>query len=111
MTLEWPIVLKTAAGGGLSVLVLSMALTVVRLARGPVSADRIVALDLLSVLIVGFVALYAVFSRQAAYLDVAAAYALVAFLGTVAFARFMERSAAAQRRKREKATLLEVDRE
>ena len=56
------------------------------------------------VLIVGFVALYAVFSRQAAYLDVAAAYALVAFLGTAAFARFLERSAAVHRAKRKKPT-------
>ena len=110
MTPEWPAVLKMAAGGGLFALVFSMALAVVRLVRGPVSADRIVALDLLSVLVVGFVALYAVFSGQAAYLDVAAAYALVAFLGTVAFARFLERAAAAQRRKRKKPTL-EVNRE
>lgn len=110
MTLEWPLALNIAAGGGLLTLVFSMALTAYRLARGPASADRIIALDLLSVLIVGFVALYAVFSGQAAYLDVAAAYALVAFLGTVAFARFLERSRAVHRRRRHKETT-EVDRE
>ena len=110
MTLEWPMALRIAAGGGLFAIVFSMALAAFRLLRGPISADRIVALDLLSVLIVAFVALYSLFSGQAAYLDVAAAYALVAFLGTVAFARFLERAAAAQRRKRKKPTL-EVNRE
>jgi multicomponent Na+:H+ antiporter subunit F len=102
--------LRIAAGGGLFAIVFSMALAAFRLVRGPISADRIVALDLLSVLIVAFVALYSLFSGQAAYLDVAAAYALVAFLGTVAFARFLERSAAAHRRRQDRAAQ-GVDRE
>jgi len=65
--------------------------------RGPRHADRIVALDLLSMLVLAWVALYAVFSGEAAFLDVVIAYALVAFLGTVAFARYLERSQYIQR--------------
>ena len=72
----------------------AMVLTLLRLVRGPSLADRVVALDLLSILAVAFCALFALFSVQTAYLDVAIALALVAFLTTVAFARFVERRAA-----------------
>ncbi len=81
-----------AARVGLFILTLSIILVIYRLVRGPKSADRIIALDLLSVLVVALVAIYAIISRTAVYLDVAIAYALVAFLGTVAFARYLERS-------------------
>lgn len=79
---------------GLVILTLSMALVLFRLIRGTRGADRIIALDLLSILVVAFVALYAVFSGDAVYLDIVIAYALVAFLGTVAFARYIERAKA-----------------
>ena len=69
----------------------SIALAVVRLVRGPSLPDRVVALDLITILAVAFCALFAVASGEAAYLDVAIALALVAFLATVAFARFAER--------------------
>jgi multicomponent Na+:H+ antiporter subunit F len=84
--------IETAARLGMYIIVISMMLVVYRIARGPKSADRIIALDLLSVLVVAFVALYAIFSGKVAFLDVAIAYALIAFLGTVAFARYLERS-------------------
>jgi multicomponent Na+:H+ antiporter subunit F len=69
----------------------SMVLTSIRLARGPSLPDRVVALDLLTVLAVAFSAVFAVSSRESAFLDVAIALALVAFLATVALARFAER--------------------
>ncbi|WP_205944653.1 monovalent cation/H+ antiporter complex subunit F [Pelagibius litoralis] len=69
----------------------AMVLAFLRLARGPSLPDRVVALDLITVLAVAFCALFAVSSGQAAFLDVAIALALVAFLATIAFARFAER--------------------
>lgn len=76
----------------LALLIVSMALAFIRLVRGPQAADRVVALDLISVLIVAFLAAYAVHAGDTSFLDVAIAYALVAFLGTVALARFLLRS-------------------
>lgn len=73
----------------------SLVCAAVRLVLGPSLPDRVVALDLASVLVVGFVGVFAVVTREAAYLDVSIALALVAFLGTVALARFVERAAAA----------------
>ncbi len=76
----------------LAVLIVSMALAFVRLVRGPRAADRIVALDLIAVLIVAFLGAYAVHAGDTSFLDVAIAYALVAFLGTVALSRYLLRS-------------------
>jgi multicomponent Na+:H+ antiporter subunit F len=77
----------------LGVLLLSIFLALVRLIRGPDAADRIVALDVVSVLIVAFLATYSIYSGETSFLDVAIGYALIAFLGTVALARFLMRSA------------------
>ena len=77
----------------LVVLLVSIFLALVRLIKGPDAADRIVALDLVSVLIVAFLAAYSIFSGETSFLDVAIGYALIAFLGTVALARFLMRSA------------------
>jgi multicomponent Na+:H+ antiporter subunit F len=76
----------------LIVLLISIALALVRLVMGPDAADRIVALDLISVLIVAFLAAYSVYTGEQSFLDVAIGYALIAFLGTVALARFLMRS-------------------
>lgn len=72
-------------------LMASMVLAFIRLALGPSLPDRVVALDLVTILAVAFCALFAIASDEQAYLDVAIALALIAFLATVAFARFAER--------------------
>lgn len=78
-----------------SVLLISaMVIAFVRLAKGPSVPDRVVSLDTITVLAVAFSGLFAIASGEAAFLDVAIALALVAFLATVAFARFAERNAA-----------------
>ena len=66
-------------------------LSFVRLVKGPTNADRIVAIDMMTVSIVAFCGLFAVRSGTAAFLDVAVVLALVGFLSTLALARFAER--------------------
>jgi multicomponent Na+:H+ antiporter subunit F len=51
----------------------------------------VVALDLISILVAGAPAVYAIASGQAVFLDVATILALISFLGTVAFARYIEK--------------------
>ena len=75
-------------------LLVGMLLAFIRLLKGPDDADRIVALDLISILIVALLALFAIYADETSFLDVAIAYALVAFLGTVALARFRMRTGA-----------------
>jgi multicomponent Na+:H+ antiporter subunit F len=71
-------------------LTLSVLLGVVRLLKGPTLADRVVALDLLAMLGVGIIAAEAIYTDEPVYIDVAIVAALISFLGTVAFARFIE---------------------
>lgn len=69
---------------------LALLCALIRLVRGPTLPDRVVALDLTGVLSIAVIALHVIDSRRLLYLDAAVALALVAFLGTVAFARFVE---------------------
>jgi multicomponent Na+:H+ antiporter subunit F len=71
----------------------AIVLAFVRLVLGPSLPDRVVALDLMTVLIVTFCGLYSVQSGSRAFLDVAIAVALVGFLATLALARYVERRA------------------
>jgi len=58
---------------------------------GPTLADRVVALDMLALLGIAVIGVVAVKTEEYAYLDVAIALALVGFLATVAFARYIYR--------------------
>lgn len=70
---------------------LGVVLAFVRLIIGPSLPDRVVALDMMTVLIVSFCGVYAIVSGETAFVDVAIVLALVGFLATVALARFVER--------------------
>lgn len=70
-------------------LFVSLLLALIRLMKGPTLADRVVALDLISFITIGFIALYTLYSGQKALLDIAITLGLVAFLGTIAFARYI----------------------
>jgi multicomponent Na+:H+ antiporter subunit F len=69
----------------------SLVLIFIRLAIGPTIEDRIVALDLLAANTIGFIAVYAIQNNTTTFLDAGIIVALLAFLGTVAFAYYLER--------------------
>lgn len=62
----------------------------IRMFLGPTAADRIVSLDLVTVLMIAITSLLALQLDNSAYLDLGLALALVGFLATVAFARYLE---------------------
>lgn len=76
---------------GFGLIMLSLILAFVRLAKGPSFSDRVVALDMMSVSIVAFCALYAIKTGVSSFVDIAIVVALIGFLATVALARFAER--------------------
>ncbi|KUL31656.1 monovalent cation/H+ antiporter complex subunit F [Chlorobium limicola] len=69
---------------GLSILIIFM-----RLVIGPSIADRVVALDLLSANAIAFIAVYSIKNDSTTFLDVGIIVAILAFLGTVAFAFYL----------------------
>ena len=76
-----------------SLVMLGVALLIafIRLVKGPTLPDRIVATDLFGVLVVGLIAVLAGSSGVHATLDAAIVIALVGFLGTIAYATYVER--------------------
>ncbi|WP_370868944.1 monovalent cation/H+ antiporter complex subunit F [Ectorhizobium quercum] len=64
---------------GLTLIVLSIAVGFIRLRRGPLLADRMIALDMMTAAIIAFCAIFAVQSGVGAFLDSAVALALVSF--------------------------------
>ena len=84
--------LAFAANFALAVLCLSFALTVWRVIKGPTLPDRILALDMLVAVAIGFIGVISIKTGFALYVDIAIALGLVGFLATVAFARFILQS-------------------
>lgn len=71
----------------------ALVLAVYRLIRGPSTPDRVVALDLISTLSVGTIAVYGITTGQPVFIDVAIVLALISFLGTIGFAYYVEQGA------------------
>ena len=82
--------LDWVAWGLMGMLCIVLGLTAWRMLRGPTSADRFVAFDMLTAVAVAFAALIAVATGRSAFLDVALALSLVNFVATAAFAMFLE---------------------
>ncbi len=87
----------------LVILSIAFILTTLRVVRGPALADRVLALDMLVSVGIGFIAVIAIKTGFTLYLDIAIALSLVGFLSTVAFARYiLNRGKPAQSAKEEK---------
>jgi multicomponent Na+:H+ antiporter subunit F len=81
--LDWSLTLS------LVILSVSMLLAVARVVRGPTLPDRVLALDMLVAIAIGFIAVLGLRTGETLYVDIAIALGLVGFLATVAFARFI----------------------
>lgn len=86
-----PTLLTIAAGISLTLVAISLLLGFIRVLRGPSLPDRVMALDMIGLTSVSMIVLVALMANEAILLDAAIALALVSFLGTLAFARFIER--------------------
>ena len=76
--------------GVLPMLCVAIVLAFVRLLRGPQLPDRVVALDLLTSLLLGLIVALAIYDHKPIMMDVALVLALVSFIGTIGFARYLE---------------------
>ncbi|MDP8234535.1 MAG: cation:proton antiporter [Candidatus Saelkia tenebricola] len=78
--------LKRAVG----VFVFASILCLFRILKGPTASDRIVAVDMLGVLIVGLCAVLTIATKRNWYLDIGIAWALQSFISTLALSKFLE---------------------
>jgi multicomponent K+:H+ antiporter subunit F len=79
----------TTANFCLLALAFSAALCVVRLLRGPGVPDRALALDTLSINLIGIITLLCIRDNTVAYFDAVLVIAVIGFLSTVAVAKYL----------------------
>ena len=72
------------------ILSVSVAFCFVRIFIGPTLSDRIVGLDLTAYQLISLICIYSLIAEKSVYIDVVIALALIVFLGTVAFAQYIE---------------------
>lgn len=70
-------------------LLLCCGLCLYRIAHGPTASDRVVAIDIIGTVVVGFVAIITAISGEEYLLDVALVWALISFVGTLALAKYL----------------------
>ncbi len=70
---------------------LSILLNLFRLWRGPLSADRILAVDTLTINAIAMIVLFGIAYTTSSYFEAALLLAMVGFVGTVAYCKFLLR--------------------
>jgi len=75
----------------LAILVFAMLLMLYRVVKGPTTADRVIALDSIGVALISVVALLSILLATTMYFEVILLLSILAFIGTVAFSKFLER--------------------
>lgn len=83
--------LTTVATVLITVLTLPLSLAAYRMIKGPGYADRLVALDMLTAVVVSLSVLTAIATGRASFIDIGLGVALINFASTCAFATFLER--------------------
>ncbi|OGS23065.1 MAG: hypothetical protein A2252_08065 [Elusimicrobia bacterium RIFOXYA2_FULL_39_19] len=61
-----------------------------RIYKGPTPADRVVAIDILGILVIGFCGVLTVFTDKIFFIEIAIAWALQSFIATIALAKYLE---------------------
>ena len=77
-------------GRGLYIIILACILCLFRIWRGPTGADRIVAIDILGIMIVGLCAILTISTGRSWYIDIGIAWALQSFISTLALSKYLE---------------------
>jgi len=75
----------------IGLLILTFVLSMIRLIKGPTLQDRIVALDLIAVVVAGIIIIYMLMTDRPRYLDVVIILSIILFLGTTAVANFLNK--------------------
>lgn len=70
---------------------LGIVFAVLRLVIGRTAIDRVAAIDMLTIISISLIALYAHVADRFIYLDVALVYGVLSFLAVLAVARYLER--------------------
>lgn len=76
---------------------LSMLGLIYRVIKGPSMADRVIALDAIGINLVAITALISIVLKSNAFLEIILLIGILAFIGTVAFAKYLEKGVIIER--------------
>lgn len=79
---------------------IAIAITFVRIVLGPTFSDRVIAMDVIGVNLISSMAIVSILYQTKAFLDVILILAILAFISTVAFSKFLERGAIIERKRK-----------
>ncbi|MBC8526565.1 MAG: cation:proton antiporter [Candidatus Cloacimonetes bacterium] len=74
-----------------AIIALGIFLSFLRMLLGPTASDRAVAVDTITTTVVALLVLLGFVFKRYVYLDVSLVYSVLAFVGLVALARFLEK--------------------
>ncbi len=83
---------NTLLSVSLLLIALAFILIIIRFLIGKTVADRIIALDVLTVSSIGMLVILAQMFERVIYLDVAIVYGILSFIGVIVIAKYMEKS-------------------
>ncbi|MCR8645401.1 Na(+)/H(+) antiporter subunit F1 [Paenibacillus sp. N1-5-1-14] len=92
-------IFETVLVVALCILVLAILANLYRIIIGPSSADRVQALDSIGINLIASTAVFSVLLDTHAFFDLILLIGILSFIGTVAFARFIERGVVIERRR------------
>lgn len=75
----------------LGIMAVSTLLYVIRVIKGPSIPDRVVALDAIGINLIAMTALVSILLKTTAFLDIILLLGILSFIGTIAFAKFLEK--------------------
>lgn len=73
-----------------SILLICVVCCLYRIGRGPTPPDRTTGIEIMGVIIVGFCALWSVITEQDLFMNVAIAWSMLSFIGTLALSKHIE---------------------
>lgn len=77
----------------------AIAISFIRIARGPTFSDRVLSLDVIGVNLISAMAIVSILFETKAFLDVILILAILAFISTIAFSKFLERGVIIERKR------------
>ena len=82
----------------LALFTISIAIALLRMIKGPTAPDRAVALDMVGVNLISIIAVVSIVLKTKAFLEAILILGILAFISTIAIARYIERGVIIERK-------------
>lgn len=78
---------------------IAITITFIRIVLGPSFSDRVIAMDVVGVNLISTIAIVSILYQTEAFLDVILVFAILSFISTISYAKFLERGVVIERKR------------